>query len=258
MRSAPLSYERELWKKGHVLVAGIDEVGCGCWAGNVFAAAVVLSPLHLPQAQDSKRLSAALRTRLAENIKKKSVAWAIGQASVSEIDALNIRQAAFLAMRRALEGLPTSVPTWVLCDGFVLPNITMPCTRLVGGDHRSRSIAAASILAKVARDQEMERYEQEYPGYGFAKHKGYGTKVHALALKTQGLSPLHRLSFKPIQTILTRTASAADVAVHNRAITQPRPPKTSDHGDDDGDDKAHAPRRNPKAGSEDESGDTGS
>ncbi len=206
MRSAPLQYERALWQQGHTLVAGVDEVGCGCWAGNVFAAAVILSPLHLPKAQDSKRLSPALRTKLAESIKNESVAWAIGQASVLEIDTLNIRQAAFLAMRRALEGLQTSVPTWVLCDGFVLPKITMPCTRLIGGDHKSRSIAAASILAKVARDQEMERYEEEYPGYGFARHKGYGTKMHALALNTQGVSPLHRRSFAPVQVILARTA----------------------------------------------------
>ena len=203
MRSAPLQYERALWQQGHTLVAGVDEVGCGCWAGNVFAAAVILSPLHLPKAQDSKRLSPALRTKLAESIKNESVAWAIGQASVLEIDTLNIRQAAFLAMRRALEGLQTSVPTWVLCDGFVLPKITMPCTRLIGGDHKSRSIAAASILAKVARDQKWND-TKNIPVMVSRGTRDTAQRCTRSRL-TQGVSPLHRRSFAPVQVILART-----------------------------------------------------
>lgn len=202
MKSASLTSERSLWKKGCLLVAGTDEVGCGSWAGAVFAAAVILSPTTPPpRAQDSKRLSPLARIRLAEEIKKRSMSWAIGTASVQEIDKLNIRAAAFLAMRRALEQLTPRAET-VLCDGFYLPGITTPCIRLIGGDHKSRSIAAASIIAKVARDAQMESLEQEYPGYGFARHKGYGTQEHADALKKYGICELHRRSFAPVQRIL--------------------------------------------------------
>lgn len=202
MRSAPLTPERLYWDQGQTLVAGVDEVGCGCWAGDVYAAAVILSPLgpH-PKAQDSKQLRATEREHLAETIKRQSVTWAIGIASVEEIDRLNIRAAAFLAMHRALAQLAPA-PQQLLCDGFHLPGATVPCLRLIGGDHRSRSIAAASILAKVARDQAMTELEKIYPLYGFGKHKGYGTRMHAAALKRHGPTPLHRQSFAPVRACL--------------------------------------------------------
>lgn len=205
MRSAPLTYERQHWRVGHVWVAGVDEVGCGCWAGDVVAGAVILSKDGpWPTAQDSKRLSPLARTKLASTIKQKSLSWAIGRASVGEIDSLNIRAAAFLAMRRALEQLKTP-PTIVLCDGFTLPGIQVPSIRLVGGDHRSRTIAAASIIAKVARDQELEELDKVYPEYGFAKHKGYGTRRHAEALKMHGPCVLHRQSFAPVRVVLAQS-----------------------------------------------------
>ena len=204
MRSAPLTFERALWKEGKAYVVGVDEVGCGCWAGEVVAAAVILkrdSPP--PRAQDSKKLSEKQRLALTEHIKKTSFSWSIGRASLQEIDTLNIRQAAFLAMRRAIEQLSVS-PDWVLCDGFNLPGITIPCTRLIHGDARSRSIAAASILAKVTRDQELKDADLLYPGYGFARHKGYGTKEHARVLETLGPTPIHRMTFEPVKTVVLR------------------------------------------------------
>lgn len=205
MRSAPLTYERRYWQDGHVLVAGVDEVGCGCWAGDVVAGAVILSKDGpWPSAQDSKQLSPLAREKLAQVIKQKSLGWTIGRASVTEIDTLNIRAAAFLAMRRALAQL-THEPTVVLCDGFKLPGIQIPSIRLVGGDHRSRTIAAASIIAKVARDQELEAFDRTYPLYGFAKHKGYGTRQHAEALKTHGPCVLHRQSFAPVKAVLAQS-----------------------------------------------------
>lgn len=207
MRSAPLTYEKALWQQGKLLIAGVDEVGCGCWAGDVVASAVILSPtLPPPKAQDSKKLSGKQREHLAENIKETSYAYSIGRASLSEIETLNIRGAAFLAMRRALDALGVT-PDWVLCDGFMLPEITMPCTRLVRGDSKSRSIAAASILAKVTRDQELVAAETTYPGYGFANHKGYGTKEHAKALAQLGPCALHRQSFKPIRACIAERAA---------------------------------------------------
>lgn len=205
MRSAPLLYERRYWQDGHLWVAGVDEVGCGCWAGDVVAGAVILPKEGpWPSAQDSKQLSPLARQKLAIAIKQKSLSWALGRASVMEIDTLNIRAAAFLAMRRALEQL-TLTPSMILSDGFKLPGIQIPSIRLVGGDHRSRTIAAASIIAKVARDQELEKLDQTYPLYGFAKHKGYGTKQHAEALKKHGPCVLHRQSFAPVKAVLAQS-----------------------------------------------------
>ena len=204
MRSAPLSYERKLWREGYRFVAGVDEVGCGCWAGEVVAGAVILSPtLPFPAAQDSKKLSPKQRRSLAEEIKIKALGWAIGRASLSEIDILNIRQAAFLAMRRALEKLnPAS--EWVLADGFSIPGLTIPCSRIVKGDQKARTIAAASILAKVTRDEEMEELDKIYPEYGFGKHKGYGTAFHAAALQKHGPCALHRQSFEPVRAYVQK------------------------------------------------------
>lgn len=191
--------ERELIAQGFSFIAGVDEAGCGCWAGPVYAAAVIL-PLdsRIGLIRDSKRLSLEQRSRVIIDIKKKATAWAIGTASHEEVDKLNIRQAAFLAMRRALQSLSTQ-PQIVLADGFKIPDLSIPCRRIVGGDRLIKSIAAASIIAKVERDIEMERLDQLHPGYGFSKHKGYGTKQHQRALKALGASPIHRMSYKPLK-----------------------------------------------------------
>lgn len=195
--------ERELMSQGFHILAGIDEAGCGCWAGPVYAAAVIL-PLdsRIGLIRDSKRLSLDQRRRVIIDIKEKAAAWAVGTASHQEVDQLNIRQAAFLAMRRALEKLPLQ-PEAVLVDGFTIPNLSIPCRRVIGGDRLVKSIAAASIIAKVERDNEMERLDQAYPGYGFAEHKGYGTKQHQIALKKLGVSPIHRMSYAPIKALVS-------------------------------------------------------
>lgn len=195
-------YERALQAEGFALIAGVDEVGCGCLAGPVYAAAVIL-PLNsrLGLIRDSKTLNALQRETLALEIRARADAWAIGTASVEEIDTLNIRQAAFLAMRRALDSL-TVQPQAVLSDGFVIPGIAIPCRKIIKGDRHVKSIAAASIIAKVARDEELGRLEDTYPGYGLAKHKGYGTKEHQLALKKLGPTPIHRQSYAPVKALL--------------------------------------------------------
>ncbi len=192
-------HERDLISQGFSLLAGVDEAGCGCWAGPVYAAAVIL-PLdsRIGMIRDSKTLNETQRLLLVDKIKTKATAWSIGTASAQEIDQLNIRQAAFLAMRRALDALSTQ-PHAVLCDGFRIPELTIPCHRIVRGDRYVKSIAAASILAKTARDEELKRYEKLYPGYGFAEHKGYGTKQHQRALKQRGPCAIHRMSYAPLK-----------------------------------------------------------
>lgn len=191
--------ERALMAEGFTLIAGVDEAGCGCWAGPVYAAAVIL-PLdsRIGLIRDSKRLSKDQRLRVIEDIKSKAAAWAVGTATSQEVDTLNIRQAAFLAMRRALAGLSIK-PQTVLADGFMIPNLDIPCKRVVGGDRLVKSIAAASIIAKVERDIELERLDRQYPGYGFASHKGYGTKQHQQALKKIGPCAIHRMSYEPLK-----------------------------------------------------------
>lgn len=190
--------ERRLITQGFLMVAGVDEVGCGCWAGPVYAAAVIL-PLNsrIGLIRDSKQLSAKQREHLVDQIKTKALAWAIGSASHEEVDRWNIRQAAFLATRRAIASLSTK-PDHILSDGFVIPELPMPCKRIIRGDTKVKSIAAASIIAKVARDAEMRRLDQTFPGYGFAQHKGYGTRLHQRALKKLGPSAIHRMSFAPL------------------------------------------------------------
>jgi len=195
-------YERDLISKGFEIIAGVDEAGCGAWAGPVFAAAVIL-PLHsrIRLIRDSKRLSPAQRMRVIEQIKKKAIAWSVGVASQEEIDHINIRQASFLATRRALENLGVA-PQAVLSDGFTIPEISVPCTSVIGGDRRVKSIAAASIIAKVHRDILMEKMDEIHPGYGFADHKGYGTKKHQEALRKLGPCSIHRKSYEPIRILL--------------------------------------------------------
>ena len=179
------------------LTAGIDEVGRGCLAGPVYAAAVVLPEAHgLVGLKDSKALTALQRERLAPRIEAVALDWAIGIASVEEIDAINILQATFLAMQRAVAALQRA-PALCLIDGSQRPKLPVPIRMVVGGDRTEDAIMAAAIIAKVARDAEMIRLDAQFPGYGLAKHKGYGTPVHLKALMQQGASRVHRLSFAP-------------------------------------------------------------
>lgn len=179
------------------VVAGVDEVGRGCLAGAVYAAAVVLPDRHhILGLRDSKQLSARKRERLATIIRLRAIAWAVGCASVEEIDALNILQATLLAMRRAVRALRIR-PDQVLVDGNQCPGIDIPTQSIVGGDAREPVIMAASIVAKVARDSAMTRLDAQFPGYGFAKNKGYGTAGHLDALSRLGPTIHHRMSFAP-------------------------------------------------------------
>ncbi len=191
------------------LIAGIDEVGRGPWAGPVTACAVVLDPGRVPAGlNDSKKLSAIRRAALAQEIRAVAEV-SVAHASVAEIDELNILQATYLAMRRALAGLPRA-PQFALIDGHRIP-ADLPCgaEALVKGDGISASIAAASIVAKVTRDEIMVALAQQYPGYGWEKNAGYGTKLHQQGLRDFGVTPHHRRSFKPIHNILCEDKSAS-------------------------------------------------
>lgn len=183
-----------------MLVAGVDEVGRGCLAGPVYAAAVILpSVADMPELaglKDSKKLSPAARERLVPVIQASAVAWAIGVASVAEIDRLNILQATFVAMQRAVAGLSPG-PASCLVDGNRAPRLPMPVRTIVRGDASQPAIMAASVLAKVARDATMMELDCLYPGYGMAQHKGYGTPQHLQALRQLGVCTLHRMSFAP-------------------------------------------------------------
>jgi len=187
--------ERELRASGFEAVCGIDEAGRGPLAGPVFAAAAILPPgIVLPGLDDSKKLSAKARERLYGEITEKALAYAIASASHQEIDGLNILNATFLTMNRAFDGLGTQ-PSIALIDGNRDPKINCRSKCVVGGDGKSASIAAASILAKVARDRHMADMAEKYPQYGFEKHKGYGTKLHFEKLREHGPSEIHRMSF---------------------------------------------------------------
>jgi ribonuclease HII len=178
-------------------VCGIDEAGRGPLAGAVVAAAVVLVPERpIAGLRDSKQLNARRRSELAAAIRRHAAAWAIGRASVEEIDRLNILQASLLAMRRAFEQLHGVRAA--LVDGNIALQLTVPCRAVIGGDARIPAIAAASILAKTERDAEMLRLDADYPEYGFAQHKGYGTAAHLAALERCGPCPIHRRSFAPV------------------------------------------------------------
>jgi len=193
-----LALRRQLATEGARVVAGVDEVGMGPLAGPVVAAAVVLPERpRLTGLDDSKRLARADRERLAAAIHAQAVALAIAEVWIEEIDARNIYHAGLLAMRRAVDGL-SSTPDHVLVDGRRIPGIPMAQTRIVGGDGRDASIAAASIVAKVHRDAIMERLDAEYPGYGFRRHMGYATREHLRALRQLGPSPIHRRSFTSV------------------------------------------------------------
>ena len=177
------------------IVCGCDEAGRGPLAGDVFAAAVVFDKDTVIEGiNDSKKLTEKKREKLFVEIKEKALYWSIKRASVDEIESINILQSAMLAMKRAVEDLPVK-PDICLIDGNKTPQLEMTATAIVGGDARSQSIAAASILAKVARDRYMLEMAKEYPEYQFEKHKGYGTKLHYEMIDKFGASPIHRQSF---------------------------------------------------------------
>ena len=185
-----------------MIIAGVDEVGRGPLAGPVITAAVVL-PSHydLPRLTDSKKLTAKRREILSVSIKEQAVEWAFGEASVAEIDQLNILHATMLAMQRAVAALNTK-PQKILVDGNRTPEFGIPAKAIVGGDGIDPSISAASIIAKVARDKLMADYSIEYPHYGFERNSGYPTKQHRDALLEYGVTPIHRQSFAPVRAIL--------------------------------------------------------
>lgn len=190
-------------RNGHI--AGVDEVGRGPLAGAVVTAAVILDPDNpVIGLDDSKKLTEKRRISLAAQIKEKALCYHIARAEHGEIDRLNIFQATLLAMKRAVEGL-TIKPDQVLVDGKFCPDIPFSCEAVVKGDSKVAAISAASILAKVSRDNEMIAMEETWPGYGFARHKGYPTKAHLEALENLGVTPIHRKSFKPVQKILAQS-----------------------------------------------------
>lgn len=184
---------------GH-LICGVDEAGRGPWAGPVTAAAVILDPAKpIEGLTDSKKLSEVKRDRLAPLIRERSLAWCVAHASVEEIDRMNIREATFLAMQRAIEGLQQA-PELALIDGNALPgNLKCEARAIVKGDLTEPAISAASILAKTVRDALMQELDAAHPGYGLGQHKGYGTALHAEALTRLGPAPCHRMSFAPVK-----------------------------------------------------------
>ena len=187
--------ENQLHEEGYAVVCGIDEAGRGPLCGPVFAAACILPDgLVLEGLNDSKKLTPKKRDKLFDLICETAIAYCIASASVEEIDELNILEADLLAMRRAIDGLSVKAD-FALIDGNIARGFQIPARAVIGGDAKSPSIAAASILAKVARDRDCITLDEQYPQYGIAKHKGYGTKQHMDALRTYGPSPIHRKQF---------------------------------------------------------------
>jgi len=198
------SFDEKYLRSGYWPLAGVDEAGRGPLAGPVVAAAVILpAGAFIPGLDDSKRLPAVERVLLFDTIKKKALTWAIGLATVEEIDALNIRQATFRAMVRAVARLKLR-PALVLVDGFTVNGLELPQEPVVGGDSKCASIAAASVLAKVFRDRLMSVYHRLYPVYGFDRHKGYPTPAHLASLFKYGPCPIHRRTFRPVRELLEK------------------------------------------------------
>ncbi|HCG7265974.1 ribonuclease HII [Vibrio parahaemolyticus] len=190
------------YPQGYQLIAGVDEVGRGPLVGDVVTAAVILDPNNpIEGLNDSKKLSEKKRLALLPEIKEKALAWSVGRCSPEEIDELNILQATMVAMQRAIAGLKVQ-PDLVLIDGNRCPELPMDSQAVVKGDLRVAEISAASIIAKVVRDQEMEELDKQYPQFGFAKHKGYPTKAHFEAIEQHGVISEHRKSFKPVKKAL--------------------------------------------------------
>ena len=195
-------YDRAAVAAGHTLVAGVDEAGRGPLAGPVAVAAVILpQEAHLPRINDSKKLSAAVREELFTQIVAIAISYHVSLIDAETIDRMNILQATRMGMYEAIAAL-TPTPEEVLIDAVELPKLSMPSQSIIKGDAKSASIAAASILAKVTRDHLMESYDIQYPHYGFAKHKGYGTQEHIDAIRKYGVCPIHRKSFDPIRSML--------------------------------------------------------
>jgi ribonuclease HII len=222
MRSAALNlpsldFEQALWSAGCACVAGIDEAGRGALAGPVAAAAVILPAdpgisRALSGVRDSKQMTPSQRILWMGEIYQVATAAAVGIASNQEIDALGILPATRLAAQRALQGLVIS-PQHLLLDWLFLPEVDLPQTSLAKGDQRVLSIAAASVLAKTARDTLLQALDCEYPGYGLKKHKGYGTSYHLAALHSLGPCPIHRHTFKPVQALVFQTG-LMDLSTH--------------------------------------------
>src|ERR1700749_658107 len=197
-----LQFENELWSAGVLHVAGGDEAGMRPLAGPVAAAAGIFEPgSRIPGVGDSKKLDAGTRDKLAVEIKGRALTWSVAFAEVEEIDRANIYWAGLLAMRRAVEAL-LPAPQHILLDARLLKELATPQQAIVKGDSKSLTIAAASILAKTARDAHMCKLEAEHPGYGFSKHKGYPVREHVAALDRLGACPIHRRSFAPVRTVL--------------------------------------------------------
>ena len=191
----------------HALICGVDEAGRGPLAGPVYAAAVVLNPrARIDGLADSKILSERTRELLAKEIMNKALAWVVTSASVQEIDELNILQATMLAMKRAIDGISLEFDE-VQVDGNCCPSVNVPIRAIVRGDATVEAISAASILAKTARDAEMLRLHQIYPGYGLDRHKGYPTKDHISAITLNGVLPIHRRTFGPVKRALLMARS---------------------------------------------------
>lgn len=190
------------YPQGYHLIAGVDEVGRGPLVGDVVTAAVILDPNNpIKGLNDSKKLTEKKRLALLPEIKEKALAWSVGRCSPEEIDQLNILQATMVAMQRAIEGLEVA-PDFALIDGNRVPQLNMDAQAVVKGDMRVAEISAASIIAKVVRDQEMEELDKLHPQFGFAKHKGYPTKAHFDAIEQHGVIDQHRKSFKPVKKAL--------------------------------------------------------
>ncbi|MEI8637669.1 ribonuclease HII [Vibrio coralliilyticus] len=190
------------YPQGYRLIAGVDEVGRGPLVGDVVTAAVILDPNNpIEGLNDSKKLTEKKRLALLPEIKEKALAWSVGRCSPEEIDQLNILQATMVAMQRAIEGLEVA-PDFALIDGNRVPQLNMDAQAVVKGDMRVAEISAASIIAKVVRDQEMEELDKLHPQFGFAKHKGYPTKAHFEAIEQHGVIDQHRKSFKPVKKAL--------------------------------------------------------
>ena len=195
-----------------ILICGVDEAGRGPLAGSVYAAAVILDVNNpIDGLMDSKKLSEKKRDFLSAEIKAKALAWGIASCTCLEIDEINILQASLLAMKRAIEAMqaqfiitPDMGEILVQVDGNKCPKISLPCEAIVKGDSKVQAISAASILAKVARDAELYALDKQYPQYGFAKHKGYPTAAHLLALEAHGICPQHRLSYAPVKALVKK------------------------------------------------------
>lgn len=205
-----IDFERAAHERGYRFVAGLDEVGRGALAGPVVAAAVILDlSKPLPEGlNDSKKLGLKTRERIAAEVRESAIAFGIGAIEPAEIDRINILQATKRAMLNALAALQTPAD-YLLIDALELTGVAVPQQAIIGGDAVSASIAAASVIAKVYRDNLMREYDGAHPGYGFAQHVGYGTRSHIAALQAQGACPLHRRSFRPV-TLVAGVAGMAD------------------------------------------------